>query len=65
MLLRRLVGCHYHIKGRENLPAERLSLPVSINRPGNDGLHTVLKNPVFVLKKALADIPLYGWYIVN
>ncbi len=64
MLLHRLAGCRYHIKGFENLPQEPVIIACKHQSAWETtAFHTLLKNPVFVLKKALVDIPLYGWYI--
>ncbi|HLB06252.1 MAG TPA: lysophospholipid acyltransferase family protein [Alphaproteobacteria bacterium] len=66
MLLRRLAGIDMAVTGRENLPAPPYIVASKHQSEWEADLFNVLvPDPVYVIKKELARIPLYGFYAVR
>lgn len=65
-LVRHVAGIDYEIKGRENIP----TVPAVIAVKHQSAFETlvlplVLGDPLFVLKRELFWIPLFGWYLAR
>jgi 1-acyl-sn-glycerol-3-phosphate acyltransferase len=62
-LLRAVVGLRYRVVGWENLPKDA-ALIASKHQSAWEtfAFNVVLANPVFVIKRELFFVPLYGWY---
>ena len=63
-LLRWICGIHYELRGQEYL-AQQPAIFASKHQSAWDTLifWALLKNPVYVLKKELLYLPLFGWYL--
>jgi 1-acyl-sn-glycerol-3-phosphate acyltransferase len=64
LLLRRLVGCDYEVRGAERLPPEGAIIAMK-HQSAWDAviLPVVLDNPAAVVKRELLRLPIYGWYL--
>ncbi|MEN8721394.1 MAG: lysophospholipid acyltransferase family protein [Alphaproteobacteria bacterium] len=61
-LLRYVGGIKYEIRGRENLPDKPALIALKHQSMWDTIiLHLLIKDPVIILKKELAGIPVYGW----
>jgi 1-acyl-sn-glycerol-3-phosphate acyltransferase len=65
-LLKVIVGTHFELRGRENLP-EGGCIVVGKHQSlwETFALFAVLPDPCFILKRELAWIPLFGWYVLK
>lgn len=62
-LLRVVVGLTYEIRGKEHIPQKAALIAAKHQSAWETfALIPLLKNPVFVIKQELAQIPLFGWY---
>ncbi|MBI1273873.1 MAG: 1-acyl-sn-glycerol-3-phosphate acyltransferase [Alphaproteobacteria bacterium] len=60
------LGLRYKVIGRENLPAQGCIIAAKHQSAWETfKLHLVLPDPVFVLKRELVWIPLWGWYTLK
>lgn len=64
LLLRTIIGLSHEVRGGENIPTGP-ALIVAKHQSMWDTLvfHTLLPDPVFILKKELIAIPFFGWYL--
>lgn len=61
-LLRRLVGTHYEIRGREHLPPGPCIVAAKHQSAWDTIVfHFAVPNPAVVMKRELMSIPIYGW----
>ena len=65
-LLKVIVGTHFELRGAENLP-EGGCIVVGKHQSlwETFALFAVLPDPCFILKRELAWIPLFGWYVLK
>ncbi|VBB69681.1 1-acyl-sn-glycerol-3-phosphate acyltransferase [invertebrate metagenome] len=62
LLLRRVVGLSHEVHGLENIPAGTVIIAAKHQSAWDTLLfHTLLEDPVFVVKKELFLIPVIGW----
>lgn len=66
-LLRVVVGLRHEVRGIENLPRGGAALVVSKHQSMWDTLifHALLPDPIYVLKKELAAMPFFGWFVMK
>jgi 1-acyl-sn-glycerol-3-phosphate acyltransferase len=65
-LLRLLVGLDHHVIGRERLPAEPVIFAVKHQSSWETlALAAILDRPIYVLKRELVWIPLFGLYLLG
>lgn len=66
-LLRVIVGIRHEVRGLENLPRGGAALVVSKHQSMWDTLifHTLLPDPIYILKKELAATPFFGWFVMK
>jgi len=63
-LLRFIVGLSYEIRGRHNLPRGAVIVALKHQSAWDTiALWVLLDKPVIILKKSVAQIPLFGWYV--
>lgn len=62
-----VVGLRHEIRGAENLPRGGAALVVAKHQSMWDTLifHAILPDPIYVLKKELAAIPFFGWFVMK
>lgn len=64
LLLRLIVGLSYEVRGANNLPKGAAIVALKHQSAWDTiALWVLLKNPAIVLKRSLAMIPVFGWYI--
>lgn len=64
MLLRLAVGLTHEVRGRESLPKGPVIVALKHQSAWDTiALWILLENPAIVLKRSLARIPVFGWYI--
>jgi 1-acyl-sn-glycerol-3-phosphate acyltransferase len=63
MLLGVLVGIHYEIRGRNNIPAGPVLIAAKHQSAWETMIfHIITNDPAVVMKAELLKIPIYGWY---
>jgi 1-acyl-sn-glycerol-3-phosphate acyltransferase len=64
MLLRLTVGLTHEVRGKHNLPKGPVIVALKHQSAWDTiALWILLENPAIVLKRSLAKIPVFGWYI--
>jgi len=64
LLLRWIVGLSYEVRGANNLPKGAVIVALKHQSAWDTiALWALLKSPVIVLKRSLAMIPVFGWYM--
>lgn len=64
LLLRSIVGLSYEVRGKHNLPRGAVIVALKHQSAWETvALWLLLKNPAIVLKRSLARIPVFGWYM--
>lgn len=66
LILGRLIaGIRYEVRGLENLPADGRCIVAAKHQSAWDTFifHSILADPVYILKKELLRIPFVGWYM--
>ena len=63
--LKLLLGINITVKGLENIPKDKNYFVVCSHQSMFETfyLQTVFNSPVFILKKELLQIPIFGWYL--
>lgn len=59
-------GITYEIRGMENIPKHGQTVFISKHHSTLETLllSYIINKPVYILKKALLEIPLFGWYLI-
>ena len=65
-LLGFLVGLRYEVRGRDNLPARPCVLAIKHQSAFETlAFPLVVEDPIFVVKRELFPIPIFGWYLAR
>ncbi|MGL4729138.1 MAG: lysophospholipid acyltransferase family protein [Bosea sp. (in: a-proteobacteria)] len=65
-LLKVIVGCDFELRGKENLPAGGCLLVGKHQSVWETvALFAIFKDPCVILKRELAWIPMFGWYVIK
>lgn len=66
-LLRVVAGVRHEVRGAEHLPKGGPAVIVAKHQSMWDTLifHVLLPDPAYILKKELAEIPFFGWYLMK
>jgi 1-acyl-sn-glycerol-3-phosphate acyltransferase len=65
-MMRRIVGLSYELRGADSLPPPPYILAVKHQSTFETLVfHTFLDQPIFVLKRELLAVPVFGWYLAK